>query len=89
MQLEEPQGEAKAVPPEVDAADVEEDRIDAVGVGSEHGCLFTSPYHVRRRQGSGHVTNVPPPEWTGAALSGRSLRCPLTCLERRSSRLAV
>ncbi len=47
MQIEEPQGEAEAVPPQVDAADVEQDRIDPVDVRSEHGCLFTVPRAVR------------------------------------------
>ena len=36
VQLEESQGEAEAVPPEVDAADVEQHRIDPMRVRSEH-----------------------------------------------------
>ena len=39
MQLEEAEREAEAVPPQVDAADVEQDGVDAVRVGSEHVCL--------------------------------------------------
>ena len=55
MQLEEPQGEAETVPPEVDAADVEQDRIDAVGVRSEHGVFSVAS----RRLGAARADFVP------------------------------
>ena len=39
MQFQESQREAEAVPPEVDAADVEQYRVDTVRVRSQHHCL--------------------------------------------------
>ena len=45
VQMQEPEGEAESVPPEVHSGEVEEDRIDLVGVGSHLGSL--------PRQGSG------------------------------------
>ena len=36
VQFEESEGEAQAVPPEMEAADVEQDGIDAMRVRSEH-----------------------------------------------------
>ena len=46
VQLQESEGEAEAVPPEVHPGDVKQDRIDPMDVRSEHGRL---PAHAHQR----------------------------------------
>ena len=50
MQLEESEGEAEAVPPEMDAADVEQDGVDPMRIRSEHVWLLCAALTVRDTQ---------------------------------------
>ena len=45
MQLQEPEGEAEAVPPDVDSGDVDQDRVDPVDVSPSMARCFS---HYRR-----------------------------------------
>ena len=77
MQLEESEGEAQAVPPEMDAADVEQDGVDAMRVRSEHVCLL-SVARLRGRQvhehGRCHFTGDPRNSLWSSELRGEGTR---------------
>ena len=76
MQLEESQGEAEAVPPEVNAADVEQYGVDPMCVRSQHVCHL--PFaRLRGRQiqqhGLCHFTGDSPKSLWRSELRGEDL----------------
>ena len=57
MNLQEPEGKAQPVPPQVHAGDVEQNRIDLVDVGSEHAFPLSRPSHRSPMKSEASVSN--------------------------------